>query len=167
MALGAPPTPAHLHLTTRLGKADSPRAWRLCPQGLLPSADGHPCPQGGPSGIVPGSPAQRPSLSVLSAPQITPVRRWRRKDRSAEGKPPPHSPSRGRVPRRSRRAEGRHKQREGAKPHRGRESRCSFKSAGRCCWARSRAALGRNPRSRPPEEAPRAGAVGVATRRVL
>lgn len=53
MALGAPPTPAHLHLTTRLGKADSPRAWRLCPQGLSPSADGHPCPQGGPSGIVP------------------------------------------------------------------------------------------------------------------
>lgn len=105
MALGAPSTPAHLHLTTRLGKADSPRAWRLCPQGLSPSADGHLGPQGGPSGIVPGSPAQRPSLSVLSAPQITPVRRWRRKDRSAEGKPPPHSPSRGRVPRRSRRAE--------------------------------------------------------------
>lgn len=117
--------------------------------------------------VLPDSPAQRPSLSVLSAPQITPVRRWRRKDRSAEGKPPPHSPSRGRVPRRSRRAEGRHKQRKGAKPHRGRESRCSFKSAGRRCWARSRAALGRNPRSRPPEEAPRAGAVGVATRRVL
>lgn len=46
VALRAPPTLAHLQLTTRLGKADRPGAWRPCPQAPSPSADGHLAPPG-------------------------------------------------------------------------------------------------------------------------